>query len=302
MWRDYPVKNEDLEPLAELIPAYCLPGLKNGDLSCSVVLNEDDEENPVVGVIIYRITGEDIEIEWVAPAQPYDLPEQGADMVWLFVNRARYAGGFRRLSALFREGDLMAHYFPEPAFIWTQEPDGVYRFKLSDVGSLGKQNKGIKTENCIALGRTDRALQNSLLAEADEHGTILPLPHPISWEEFDPEISAIYRGESGKAEGAILVSKENGELVIRLLYSENPVVVITLLEYAFGIASKDFGEEQEIVCPVLTEASETLVKKIVRDPQCREMIRAQIRIADDTGVFGNLIRFASEAQEKAADQ
>ncbi len=281
MWRDYPVKNEDLEPLAELIPDYCLPGLKSGDLSCSVVLNEDDGENPVVGVIIYRIAGEDMEIEWVAPTQSYDLPEQGADMVALLAVRARLAGGLHGLFARFREGDQMADYFPETEYTLTRESDRIYRFRLSDAESLNKQNKNKRLENCIPLKQADHALQNSLLSGTDEHDAAIPIPRPVRWEAYDQEISAFYREADGRANGLILVDKEGDELVIRLLYSPDSVAAITLIEHAFRAATEKYSAEQEVACPVLNGVSEALVKKIVKDPKCGEVIRAQMVFPPD---------------------
>ncbi|WP_034446850.1 hypothetical protein [Butyrivibrio sp. AE2032] len=293
MWKEYSFSEGDSDLFRKLIPDYCMKELESGELSGIVFINHDSKVDPVVGIILYRYTRGYIEIEWVTTTVPYDLPVYGADMVRLFVYRCRIRGGVRGVFCKFREDDGMAEYFPERDFVWSRVNSGVYRFRLADVASL-PEKKHSRMENCVSLKDADRELQNNLLKRVEKSETIVPMPHPVKWDIYDQEISAIY-SENGMTHGAVLVDKDGDELVIRLLYSENPIVAITLLQHALKVAVAKYGKEQTVTCPVINEVSESLVKKIVIRYECDAIIRAQVNISPGTGRVADLIRYASAA-------
>lgn len=303
MWKECAIAKDDAALFGELIPDYCKKELESGDLNGVVFLNQYNAENPVIGLILYRGRAGMLEIEWVAQTAAYDTPAYGMEMVYLFTSRARMEGGFRGVYARFREGDRMAAFFREEDFELKKESSGVYRFRLSDAKAITKQEKNAKLDCCVSMKNADHAIQNEFLSSVDAHDAPVPISRPVRWDLYDPEISAFYR-ENGSVTGGILVEKEQEDLVIRLLYGQNPVAGISLLGYAFRSAIKKYGEEQTVVCPVLNESSESLVQKIVSSAAAEEVIRAEKIFAPGTGLPQDLITYGvstDTAEEPAED-
>lgn len=288
MWRDYEFSGNDIELFKNLIPDYCIEPLKEGSLLGMAVINTDSQIKALVGIVLYRFTKGSIEIEWVASTEDYDLPDYGADMVRLILNKARIHGGIRSVFARFREGDIMSEYFPEDEFRRTPDTDGIYRFALSDVMELNKYSDSGRLKNCISIKDADDMLKHGIIACIAQEKEPVPLGLPVNWDTYEQDLSAIYRGEKG-AEGIILIENEDDELVISLLYSNNPVAGLMLLAMAFRTALKKYGDRQKVACPVVTDLSERLVKKIVPGSTEPEVICARATLPVGTGTLEDFI-------------
>ncbi|MCR4908654.1 MAG: hypothetical protein K5985_07455 [Lachnospiraceae bacterium] len=298
MFNDYAMAEEDIEEFRALIPDYCVGPLKDGSLHGLVVINPDSLSAPAVGIVLFRLAKGFIEVEWVAPTKDYDLPDYGADMVRRLLNKARVMRGVLGVRGRFRKGDRMSEFFPENEFSRSREPGGVYRFPLSDVANLKGDNK--RDENCVSLGAADGLLKNSVLDCFSRSEQALPVSRPVKWDSYEQDLSFIFRGAKD-AEGIVLVKKEEEELVLSLLYSENPVAAMTLLNRAFNAAKEKYGEAYTVACPVLNAVTEGLVKKIVRNPGREELIRAEARIPAGTGTLGDFVYFSSVNKDDQRD-
>ncbi len=133
MWKDYEIAAEDIELYRALIPEQYIGPLWAGSLSGLAFIDTYSEDSPLVGIVLYRITNGYIEIEWAALNDDHGLPDHGADMIRMILNMARVQGDFRGVFGRFREGDLMSEFFYDDQFVMSREPDGIYRFRLSDV-------------------------------------------------------------------------------------------------------------------------------------------------------------------------
>ncbi len=289
MFNEYTMAEEDIEQFRALIPDYCVGPLKDGSLYGLVVVNPDRPSAPTVGIVLFRFAKGFIEVEWVGPTKDYDLPDYGTDMVRHLLNKARVMRGVLGVSGRFRKGDRMSEFFPEDEFSLTREKGGVYRFLLSDVVNLKVDNN--RDENCVALAAVDGLLKNSVLDCFSRSERALPVSQPVDWDSYEQDLSFIFRGTKD-VEGIVLVKKEEEELVLSLLYAENPVAAMTLLNRAFCAAKEKYGEEYKVACPVLNDVSEGLVKKIVRNPGREEVIRAEARIPLGTGTLGDYVYFS----------
>ncbi len=297
MFNDYVMAEEELEQFRALIPDYCVGPLKDGSLHGLVVINPDSLSAPVVGIVLFRFAKGFIEVEWVAPTKDYDLPDYGVDMVRHLLNMARVLRGVSGVRARFRKGDRMSDFFPEDEFSRSREPGGVYRFRLSDVANL--KGDGKRNENCVPLGTADGLLRNSVLDCFSRSEQALPVIRPVKWDSYEQDVSFIFRGTKN-VEGIVLVKKEQEELVLSLLYSENPVAAMNLLTRAFHAAKEKYGGAYTVACPVLNDVSEGLVKKIVHNPVREEMIRAEARIPAGTGTLGDFVYFSPEQKAEQA--
>ncbi len=288
MWQEYDITENDIELFRNLIPDYCIEPLKDGSLSGFAVINRDSGTRALVGVVLYRFINGSVEIEWVCPTEDYDLPDYGADMVRMVVNKARILGDIRSVYARFREGGQMAEYFPESEYTLRTETTGVFRFRLSDVRELDNNHGGDRQKNCVPLSDADSKLINSIISGIANEPQIMPLSHPVKWYTYEQAVSAIYRRES-EAEGLILVEKKEDELVLSFLYSKNPVAGMMLLKHAFKIATERYGQDREVACPVLNDLSERLVKKIVPGNKPPEVICAEVILPAGTGLLEDFI-------------
>ncbi len=298
MFHDYAMTEGDVEEFRALIPDYCAGPLKDGSLNGLVVINPDSLSAPVVGIVLFRFAKGFIEVEWVAPTKDYDLPDYGADMVRRLLNQARVMRGVLGVRGKFRKGDRMGDFFPEDAFSCSREPGGVYRFRLADVANLKGDNK--RDENCVSLLAADGLLKNSALECFSRSEQALPVSRPVKWDSYEQGVSFIFRGTKD-VEGIVLVKKEEAELVLSLLYAENPVAAMTLLNRAFCAAKEKYGEAYTVACPVLNDVSEGLVKKIVQNPEREELIRAEARIPAGTGTLGDFAYFSSGSKDDKRD-
>lgn len=295
MWQDYHITAEDIPLYQTLIPDFYIRQLKEGSLAGLVFINQDSMTNPVIGIVLYRVTKGYIEIEWVVPTADYDLPDYGADMVRSVLNKARIQGGYRGVIGRFRKGDAMAEFFPEDEFSYVTEPAGVYRFRLSDVTGLEKYRDNKRLENCISLSASDKALKNSILTRIAMDEEIIPLSSSVNWDAYEQDLSFIYRGENG-GDGIILVEASEDELVLSLLYSRNPVAGILLLTKACDAAADKYGADKAVACPVLTELSERIIEKTIPNPVRPKLIRAEALLPVGTGLIQDFITYHSSAK------
>ena len=296
MFSDVVMSKEDIENFGALIPGYCVGPLREGSLHGLVIINEDSTDAPVVGIVIYRFVEEFIEVEWVGLTSDYELPDYGADIVIRLLNKARIIGGVRGVRARFREGDLMAEYFPEYEFSRSKESGGVYRFLLSDVTGLGGAGTGTLDDSCIPLASAEKNVKNGILDVLTAYEDAVPLSRPIDWERYEQNCSFIFMNNS-EAQGVILVEKKRMELVLSLLFSNNSMATVTLLKKAFNSAKEKYGEGYEVVCPVVNGVSEGFVKKLVRATRHEEFICAKAVFPVGTGTLGDYEKYASDVNE-----
>jgi len=73
MWQDYHITAEDIPLYQTLIPDFYIRQLKEGSLAGLVFINQDSMTNPVIGIVLYRVTKGYIEIEWVVPTADYEI-------------------------------------------------------------------------------------------------------------------------------------------------------------------------------------------------------------------------------------
>ncbi len=284
MWQDFDFAEEDIEMYGDLIPEYCIKPLKNGDLMGLAVINTDSEANPLVGVVLYGFTDGYIEIEWVATTNSYSLSDYGADMVRLVKNKARIEGRYRGIIGRFRKGDVMEAYFPEYEFRRKTEPGRAYSFRLSDVENLTEKENKEGFDKCVPLNRVTENEKNKILSRIEKEEQPVPLSIPVNWDAYEQDASAVFM-DGKQAEGIVLGRETADALEISLLYSVKPAAAIVLLSYAFNTALKKYGKDQVIICPVLTKESEKLLKKLVLDPECEEVVTAQINFPVGTGIL-----------------
>ncbi len=284
MYKDYSFSGKDIETYEGLIPEYYREPLRKGELGGIVVMDDDGDSSFVVGIVLYKVTLGYFEIVWVATTEEYDLPDYGADIVRRMLNKVRVHGGFMGIFARFRKGSPMEEYFPEDEFDRTTEVGGVYRFRLKDVDKFAEEHDSKRALHCVALGSVDGEMKNTILAHSAEAHDFIPLAQPVNWESYDQELSFIFQ-VNDDPKGIILVEKVDDELVLRLLYSKDPVAAIVLLKHSFHMAYDRYGEDCQVVCPVVRDISAGLIRKIVRNPQHVDLIKVQADIPIGSGTM-----------------
>jgi len=276
MWQDYEISAEDMENLQGLIPGHLVQPLKDGTLKGVMIINTDSGADPLVGVVLYSVTRGYVQIEWVETTKDYGLYDHGADMVRILVNRARLNGNFKGVFATFKEEERMSRYFPEYEFIRREEEDRIYRFSLKDVKKIENEDQKLKLKNCIPLKKVSEELKDGIFEKAEKEGYILPLSRSDDWNIYEPDASSIYENDgTGEAEGMILISLDEEELVVSLLYGANPLAAMALIKHALSTVISKYGDDMEVACPVLSKESERLIKDLVKDARCEKHIRAE---------------------------
>ncbi|MCR5487045.1 MAG: hypothetical protein K6F35_05885 [Lachnospiraceae bacterium] len=138
----------------------------------------------------------------------------------------------------------------------------VYCFRLSDVREREMLWKASEAAQLLLLKDADSSLRKDLEHRMESDPMPIPVSMPVEWEEYLPELSMILL-EEGNPAGAVLMAARGEFLVLELAYAATRTALPKLLGGVLRQALKLYGEDQELLVPIVARHSEELLERIV---------------------------------------
>ncbi len=231
-----------------------------------------------MGVILCRAWNDWMEIVWIAVDARYRGLAIGEALLRARILDARFAGSVegvfaelpleaaRPLKQLFLTQNFTEHTIEAASYATTLG-------ELADVAPLWAPSD---MTQILPLQGTDSRQRLELMGSLRTDSRTVPLPDPMNWTDYDPNMSAVYLA-GGKAIGLLLVSAAAERIELPLLWAQSSRAILPLLSHAAKEAKARFAPETPLWIATVNRGGEKLVNKLL--PFARPLTLLQMQYA-----------------------
>ena len=279
--REILLTSRSLPGFAHLIPIEFQRDLLAGGLAGSGMLDDEGTSEIPMAAILCRESNGWMEIVFLAVDPRY----RGTGMAeWLLDMRLRSArlnGTVSGAVADLPDGESrpsIERILSSRGFIFTEVERPVYDVPLEDLKNVELFQRPLPEGAIVPLGQTKQELRAETVRTVRKDPRPVPLPHPVEWDAYDPELSAVYLYQGSPA-GLLLASGKEGAVALDLLWANYKLAPPSLLAYAVQRALASLPLETRIVIPTVTEVSERLAEKLLPDARPQKITQARLPFA-----------------------
>ena len=269
------IDNEVPDSFRKLIPVYFDGGIRSGEIAGIGFYDDFYSEPVIVGVVLFRIRNTWLEIVWTEESDAFKGGSTTADMLNSCVRKMTNDEKFTGVFTEFPESDTaLSDAFMEAGFTVDRTRGGVYEFNMSMVDKVKLTGTAKYRPFCCNLGNADKLIKTELEASLRHDSRDLPVVLPINYNEYDPDLSFIFR--KGTSFGLLLSKKDKGYVTIEVVISQNPAAFLTMISSFVDTFDKICEKDCTIFIPVITQEADKLLKKIVPDARENEVFQAYL--------------------------
>ncbi len=286
--QEFLLNEHTLSGVSHLIPAEYCAEIKTGSLYGVGVV--DGEEG--VAVFLCREEEELLRILWLYVSPDHRGLGIGPWLLERRLNDARFAGALRGVVADLPSDDpegLLEGLLMGAGFSVALEESGIYTFSLGSLGNvkpLSLLQRKIPEDVIVPLDKAPHNLRRDAILAVKAGTRPAPLPEPMDWEQYDQNLSALYRSH-GQIQGILLISRQERSLSIDFAWTSTPNALLPLLSYSAQRAWDTLPSTTEIIVPAVNELSAQLVEQSL-DIRPQQVLRARLSFPAPFAV-GNMV-------------
>ncbi len=264
MIKDFLINSENLDVFSKLIPVEYQNEIKREGLTAFGFYDDEAMAGErIIGVILARRFDRWLEIEYMSQSDLYAGEYYGTEILSHFIglmgsSSVDYAGCY---TTLYPDETESLEIFDRVGFKFSRAKDGIYEFTFDmvDLDSLTGCEK--YADKCISLRNADSGLISEVERKLSEDPKAMPLIFPIPTENYDQDMSMIYRDDATC--GILLCSLNDDYMMIDVLASQGPKCTGTLLGALFMYYEKHCDPGMTISVPAVNEETKGLIKHVV---------------------------------------
>ncbi len=266
------IDGNNMEVFSKLIPKQYQNEIEKDRITALGFIDDEAMAGErIVGVVLVRRFDRWIEIEYMSQSDMHPGEFYATEIIEALIERLRtstvdYAGIFTRI---YPNETEKYELFDSVGFDFCKATDGIYEFNF-DMVDMESLLGTVKIANkCLKLRDAGSELMSEVERMLRVDPRALPLAFPIATDEYDQDMSMIYKDENSC--GILLCSIHDDYMMIDTLVSQGPKSTGALLGALYMYYEKNYDHGMTISIPVINQEAKMLVKHIVPDAQQKEI-------------------------------
>ena len=272
------IYGDDLFEYADYIPINYHEQINRHEIMAVACFNGSVSKENLIGISLYADHMGWFEIIWVSMGFAHADTNTCAAFVSYNLQRARnrnkYIGAFCEIH---EDEDTKEHerILTKAGMELTRIKNNMYEFTLSQIVHEDKLNSVYKQAQLIFLEEASDELVDMLLEEMLYDERPVPIPQKFERSYYISDLSVICLDHNAPC-GTLLVSEQDGALVIELLYAQTKLSVPAMVGKALARAKEKYTGDTMVLVPIVNPYITGLTEYLAPDAVHGDVVEAVV--------------------------